>query len=729
MTTLTRTLAGGFAAVFMAVLSAGSAVAFAAELPAFVPPAPVIRTLPNGLRVAVFQDHRLPLVHLQLLLPAGGAQDAVGTPGVANATALLLRAGTSSRTAAAFAAAVDDLGGSINAAADRDYSAVNGTFLSADFEAGLELFADVVVNPTFPPEQVERFRAQAAAQLLPARQDPAAQAEDRLWAIAFQGHPYGRSPLGTFESLRRLDRGAVRAFHRDFYRPDRAVLAIAGDVELERAFAVANDQFGSWAGRATAPASLPVPAPPAAMRIQLVDRPGLARSEVRIGLVGPSRTDPDALPLQAANYILGGGPSSRFTRSLQGEGVPPSDVRSAYTILRDAGLVSLGGVARNDSVALLVVRMRDELARLRTQPPGEAEVAAVQRYFENTYPLQFQTPEALITQWMGADFYGLTSAWLDHYVENISAVTAAQVTAAASRWLDPSRCVVVVVGPVAELRVPLEAVGPVEVIVARDGAAVAAPVVPPVVPPLASPGQKKRGRELLARTFAAHGGLERLRRVTDTTLEGDMVVQADGRTLTLLVRQIRKEPFRMRYSTRISSMENGQILDGTRGWLYSSEDSLQVTSVDSVGVEVLRAVFRSDVVHSLLAAADPAVEVAWLGPGRADGRDADVLEVTSAAPPGGGPAEQRLLYLDVTDHRLIAEDLGDAGMRASPLAVRRVYRDYRTVAGVPWPFYEERLRGGTKTMTLSLLSVTINTGVSDMTFEPPAPEVKDLPLR
>ena len=725
MTTLTRTLAHSFAGALVAVLSAGSSGVFAAEPPAFVPPAPVVRTLPNGLRIAVFQDRRLPLVHLQLLLPAGGAQDAVVTPGVANATALLLRAGTSSRTAGSFAADVDFLGGSISAAAARDYSAVSGVFLSADFEAGLELFADAVVNPTFPPEQVERFRAQAAEQLFPAHQDPAAQAEDQLWAIAFQGHPYGLSPLGTFESLGRLDREAVRAFHRDFYRPDRAVLAIAGDVDPELAFAAANDRFGSWAGRAATPPRPSVPAPPAALRIQLVDRPGLARSEVRIGLVCPSRTDPDALPLQAANHILGGGSSSRFARSLQLDGGPPSDVRSSYTILRDAGLVSLGAVARNDSVAILVVRMRDELTRLRTQPPGEAEVAAVRRTFENSYPLQFQTPGELIAQWMGADFYGLTSAWLEHYVENVAAVTAAQVAAAASRWLDPSRCVVVVVGPAADLKGQLEAVGPVEVVVAGDGAVVAAPVAPPP----ASAGQKKRGRELLARTFAAHGGLERLRRVTDTTLEGDMVVQLDGRSFSVLVRQIRKEPFRLRYSTRYSDSENGQILNGARGWLYSSGDTLLVTGVDSVGVETLRAVFRSDLLHSLLAAAEPAVEVAWLGPGRADGRAADVLEVTAAASSGGGPAEQRLLYLDATDHRLIAEDLGDAGMRAGPAAVRRVFRDYRTVAGVPWPFYEERLLGGAKTMTLSLLNVTINTGVSDRLFERPAQAARSQPLR
>jgi len=726
MTTLTRTLARTVAAALAATLSVGSGAAFAAEPPAFHPPVPVLRTLPNGLRVAVFPDRRIPLVHLQMLLSAGGAQDAAETSGTANATALLLRAGTSSRPARAFAADVDLLGGSISSGATRDCSAVGGLFLSADFEAGLELLADAVVNPVFPPGEVERFRAQSAGLLLPARQSPATQADDRLWALAFQGHPYGRNPLGTRRSLERLDREAVRTFHRDFYRPDRAVLAIAGDVDPERAFAVASDRFGGWAGRGATTPRLSAPALPAAPRIQLVDRPGLAHSEVRIGFVCPSRAEPDAMPLQVANYILGGGgSSSRLARLLRVDGGPSYEVRSNYAILRDAGLVSLGTVARNDSVALVVARIRDELTRLRTQPPGEAEVEAARRYFENGYPLQFQTLGAIVTQWTAADFYGPTSAWLDHYVESIRAVTVAQVDAAASRWLDPSRCVVVVVGPAAELKGQLEALGPVEVAAAEGEVAVEAPAAP--LP--ASPEQKKRGRELLAQAFAAHGGLERLRRVTDTTLEGDMILQAEGTSLTVLVRQIRKEPFRMRYSTRVSSMENGQILNGARGWLYSSDDSLRVTAVDSMGVEALRAVFRSDVVHSLLAAAEPAVEVAWLGSGRADGRAADVLEVTAAAPPGGGPAEQRLLYLDATEHRLIAEEPGDPRMRAGPAAVRRVYRDYRTVAGVLWPFYEERLRGGTKTLTVSLQSVTINTGVSDQVFEPPTPEVKDLPLR
>jgi len=112
-----------------------------------------------------------------------------------------------------------------------------------------------------------------------------------------------------------------------------------------------------------------------------------------------------------------------------------------------------------------------------------------------------------------------------------------------------------------------------------------------------------------------------------------------------------------------------------------------------------------------------------------DAAGRDVLEVTAAAVPGVGPPEGRLLYLDADDHRLIAEDAGDARMRASGGAVRRIYRDYRTVAGVLWPFYEVRMRGGTKAMTLSVQSLTVNTGVSDRMFEPPTQGAKNQPLR
>ncbi len=718
MTTNFRTLARSLAPCLVALL--GQPVGAHA---AFHMPIPVVRTLPNGMRVAVFRNSRLPIVQMELLVPGGVAAESADTPGAAAATARLLRAGTSSRTAEDFSADLDRLGGSIGAVAGRDYSTVDGTFLAADFDAGLELLADAVLNPIFPEPEVERYKSMAGNALTRLLQDPAALADAEVWSLTFAGQPYARPVLGRSETLSRLDRDAVQAYHRDFYRPDRAILAIAGDVDPERAFAAAADRFESWAGHSAAPTARPVAASATGPRLRILDRPGLTQSVVGIGLVGPARDSPDVLALQLGNYILGGGPESRLSRSLRQDGGFSYGAHSAYTLLRDAGLVSLSAVTRTDSVAAVVGRMRDELARLAAQAPGEAEVASARRYFLNSYPLQFQSLSALVSQWTALAFYGLSADSMDRYVESVAGVTADGVREAASRWLAPDRMAVVVVGPAASLQPSLASLGPVEVVTAETEPR---PVV--AAPASVSPEERKRGRELLAQTFVAHGGLARLRRVKDSTVNGDLIMVMGGNEVTLHMQQVRKEPLRLRFATRIASAENGQILDGARGWIFGSGmDSVRVAEADSVSVLAMQTAFRSDIVHVLLAAADTTVEVAWRGPGRLAGRDADLIEVTKVG--GAAPAERSLLYLDSADHRLLGVDVGSPAARPGAYDVRRVYRDYRLVSGVLWPFEEERSIGGARTMTILVQSVVLNSGVSDRVFARPEAEDTRAPRR
>jgi len=724
MTTPCSRFARIFAPALVAVL-AGPPLAAAAEPPAFHMPVPVVRTLPNGLRVAVFPQSRLPIVQMQLVVPAGAAQEAATTLGAASATAQLLRAGTTSRSAADLVAEVDRLGGSLTTSASRDFSTAGAAFLAADFEAGLELLADVVVNPVFPPEELARYRALSAMVLLPRQQDPAAVADERLWAAVFADHPYGRSLLGSLQSLPALTVEAVQMFYRDFYRPDRAILAIAGDVDPERAFAAAADRFGNWAGRFAEPPAVPAPAPRPGPRILLLDRPGAARCEVRVGFVGPGQGSPDGIALQLADRILGArGVTSRDAGAPGPEGDPSGGLRSSLVLQRSASLASFSSASPADSVGALLTRLRDGLARLGSQAPEEAEVAAARRYLQGAHPLQLQTLGSVVAQWLGAELYGLGDDWLDRYDAQVGAVTAEQVRGATARWLDPSRMVTLAVGPESALRGPLGSLGAVEAVEPGAGDVAAAATAP--VPAPASPEQKARGRDLLAKTLVAHGGLQRLRRVMDSTVEGSLVVQVRGNTYAIEMRQVRKEPLRLRYSTRLADMENGQILNGERGWLYlSAGDSLKVTDADPSGIEGLRAAFRADIVHSLLGAADPSAEVVWRGTGTTEGRDVDLVEVTA---PGGAPTEQRLLHLDAADHRLLAEDLGDARVRSGAEAVHRTYRDFRRVGGVLWPFQEESFRGGTKTLTMVVKSVVLDSGVADALFERPArPAPRRLP--
>ena len=213
-----RMTPGGWT-VLVCLLAAGSVallpVVAASASRGFQVPTPVVRTLANGLTVAVFEDDRLPLVQIQLLVRAGSAQEPSGEAGVAYLTFRMLNQGTASRTAKVFDGAVQALGGSVSGSASREFATVNGAFLAGDLEAGLELLADAVLNPLFEEERLVAIKSQfVAARLAAARQDPVALADDHLWGAVYRDHPYGRPPFGTPRALNALGVAQVRTFHR-----------------------------------------------------------------------------------------------------------------------------------------------------------------------------------------------------------------------------------------------------------------------------------------------------------------------------------------------------------------------------------------------------------------------------------------------------------------------------------------------------------------------------------
>ncbi len=671
-------------------------------------PAPVERTLGNGVRVVVFPETRHEMVQIQLRVPAGLTAETAGEAGVAYMVAEMVRRGTTSRDPRAFASAVDRTGGTIGSSVARDYATLSGTFLARDFETGIELMSDGAIYPVFDADELRRVRAQGQRQLAQIQASHGTTADEHLWKMLFGSHPYARLPYGDAQVLSNLDAARVRTFWSEHWRPDHAVLAIAGDITPERAFVVAEEWFGRWTGTSGATAEHAAAAAPARTRIRIIDRPA-ERAEVRIGTLGPARGAEEEFALLASGSLLGGAPARRANgvRMLQGR-----EVRAGYLSLDDSGLFTIGLSAPVDSAGSALRALTGMMAALAT-PASAEDFTSVQRLMKNALPLSLETLAARTSNWLAIDSRGKATEYFDRYDERVDALTPAAVASASRRWIDPERAVIVVVGPAARLRSQLGRFGDVEVVSTQSAAAAVESSGKPATPaPQAAPtaAERLRGRTLIQKAVIAHGGLTKLKAIRDSRFQADLSLSIGSQKLEGTMIQARREPDRMVYITEVGGIGTRQTLVGTNAWQLSGADSVP-RDMDSASVGALRAGFSSDLHHLLLLANDPRARV-WAKGTMAIG-DIKALAVAVEHP----DHLMRTLYLDPVRHQLIAFDQGEPGRNG--MIARRKFSDFKRVDGILWPYREERLLNGETVMVVVVRDVRFNTGVPDDAFKKP----------
>ncbi|MBA2572901.1 MAG: insulinase family protein, partial [Gemmatimonadetes bacterium] len=281
-------------------------------------PDPVRRTLPNGLTVLYVTQRELPVVSATLVTRGGTSDDPANRPGLASFTSNMLDEGAGGKSALELANALDLLGASLSTGAGWDAGQVDLYVLRNNLPQALGLMADVVVRPNFPAKEVTRIRDERLTNLARARDEPTAIAANAYQSLVYgANHPYGR--FATAEATRGIDRGQLVNFHRSFYRPGHATLVLAGDVDPETMHPMVERAFGGWqrgTGGTVAPVVTTAPTI-GTTTIFLVDKPGAAQSEIRIGHPGVARDNPDYFPLLVLNTMLGGSFTSRLNTNLR----------------------------------------------------------------------------------------------------------------------------------------------------------------------------------------------------------------------------------------------------------------------------------------------------------------------------------------------------------------------------------------------------------------------------
>lgn len=470
------TKAGAAFAVAVAWLAAGG-IAQAQPYP--TPPAPaaprplsvqtpVEAKLPNGLRVVLAERRGVRLVTAQLLILSGSEADPQKLPGLASMTATLLTKGTRRHSATALATAAEALGASLESGAGWNRSVVTVTVAEPLLDAALGLVAEVAMQPTFAKPEIERARAQALDDLKVAYARPTTLATLAAERLLFGGAAYGHPAGGTPASLARITRDDLVALHRERYRPDNAVLVLAGDLDAASARRLAAKHFGAWKAVGKPPAAAPIEPAPLATRIAAIDMPQSGQAGVVLVVPAPpSNTDRAAGAV--TNAVLGGDYSSRLNQEIRIKRGLSYAAFSGLDARRQVSALRASVQTKNESAAEVVGLVQKEFDRLISTPVPEDELAARKTTLIGSFSRSVETTAGLGGAVASLIVAGVPTDDLGRRIAALQAVTAADVQRYATANFGADKRRVVVAGDAGKFGAALKALAPDLQTIKADG--------------------------------------------------------------------------------------------------------------------------------------------------------------------------------------------------------------------------------------------------------------------
>jgi zinc protease len=428
-------------------------------------PKPAEKTLANGLRVIVARSSDLPLVSADLTLRTGAWADPAGLAGAAGMTADMLTEGTKTRSAQQIARQTEALGATLESSASLEASSISLNVMPDKLATGMAIMADVVRNPAFAAEELERQRAQSLDGLRVAYQEPGQVSAYAAAPVVFAGTPFGHVSTGTPASIARLKPADLLVLHTAWYRPDNAILVLTGDISAEQGFALAEKAFGGWARPATPLPAAPKINPAPKARTIVIDLPGTGQAAVNLVKPGIARSDPDYYPGQVANAILGGGYSSRLNLEIRIKRGLSYGASSNLSANRTTGSFRAAAQTKNESAPQVLDLIDEQIKAMEASPPTADDLKARQSGLVGSYGRRLATTEGLANILGSLALYGVPLDEVTRYTAKVEAVTPAQVQAFAARIMDPAGASVIIAGDAKSFAAALKAKRPeVEVI-------------------------------------------------------------------------------------------------------------------------------------------------------------------------------------------------------------------------------------------------------------------------
>ncbi len=424
------------------------------------PSIPEVR-LPGGHHLICVEDDHLPRVSVTIGLPVGRAHEPEAPRGLLQMALQMLKEGTSSRSSRQIAEQLDRLAADFDSDLYMEHAGITLSCLKEHLAGALEIFADLILHPSFPEEELDKLLTRWRSLLVAQRADPGFLANERLFLGLFPGHPYSRISVPP-EHLSMIERSTLQDFYSRHSRVAGTLVLFSGSTSIGRAEELVHRSFPHLNG-APAPEFEPPKARAGGVQVLLVDRPDSAQTKILVGMRGLPRADPDYHLLQLASQILGGGGSARLFLKLREQKGFTYGAYSSLNGYTQAGVLVAGTSVRTETTVEAVTDIFEEMRGLREAPASSDELERCKAELIGSFLRRLETPASIGALEATRRLTGLPADYYREFIPRMQSVTAQQVQDAATGYLLPEQALVVVVGDRRALESDLARFGPVSV--------------------------------------------------------------------------------------------------------------------------------------------------------------------------------------------------------------------------------------------------------------------------
>jgi len=418
------------------------------------------RTLSNGLKVLVAEQHELPLVQFNLMVKAGWTTDPKDKPGVSSIACDLQDEGTKNRTALQISQNLKDIGSELYTGSTFDGSTISMNTLKKHLTKSLEIFADVVGNPTFPQSELDRKKKEYLANIMQEKREPLTTAFKSFFKILYgKNHPYSQpyTGSGTEESVNSIKREDLTGFYDNYFRPNNATLIVVGDITADEIIPVLEIALKTWKKKDVQNVEIPELTKIKGNHVYLIDKPGAAQSVIIAGHYGIQRNSPDYFKVLVMNTILGGKFTSRLNMNLREDKGYTYGVSSGFMYLQGTGpFYAYAQVHTQYTKESLSEMIKEFKAISGDKPLGNEELEETKKYVTLKYPREFETINQIGNKLGEIVKYDLSKDFFNNYVSAVENVTANDVNSAAKKYIDMNNMIFVIMGDVEKIKSGIE---------------------------------------------------------------------------------------------------------------------------------------------------------------------------------------------------------------------------------------------------------------------------------